>query len=67
VYLIVAAQVTGAGHAQGGALPVARGLVLYDALVHADLLRHCRPDAERVFVGKRAGRPTSARPTSTAG
>ena len=32
-------------------------LVLYDALVHPDLLKHCRPDAERVFVGKRAGRP----------
>lgn len=31
-------------------------LVLYDALVHPDLLKHCRPDAERVFVGKRAGR-----------
>lgn len=31
-------------------------LVLYDALVHPDLLLHCRPDAERVFVGKRAGR-----------
>jgi uroporphyrinogen III methyltransferase/synthase len=32
-------------------------LVLYDALVHADLLKHARPEAERVFVGKRAGRP----------
>jgi uroporphyrinogen III methyltransferase/synthase len=32
-------------------------LVLYDALVHPDLLKHCRPEAERVFVGKRAGRP----------
>lgn len=32
-------------------------LVLYDALVHPDLLKHCRADAERVFVGKRAGRP----------
>jgi uroporphyrinogen III methyltransferase/synthase len=31
-------------------------LVLYDALVHPDLLKHARPDAERVFVGKRAGR-----------
>ena len=31
-------------------------LVLYDALVHPDLLKHTRPDAERVFVGKRAGR-----------
>jgi len=30
--------------------------VLYDALVHPDLLALCRPDAEVVFVGKRAGR-----------
>lgn len=31
-------------------------LVLYDALVHPDLLELCRPGAERAFVGKRAGR-----------
>ena len=31
-------------------------VVLYDALVHPSLLAHARPDAERVFVGKRAGR-----------
>lgn len=31
-------------------------VVLYDALVHPDLLRHCRPGAELVFVGKRGGR-----------
>ncbi len=31
-------------------------VVLYDALVHPSLLEHCRADAERVFVGKRAGR-----------
>lgn len=31
-------------------------IVLYDALVHPDLLRHLRPGAETVFVGKRAGR-----------
>ena len=31
-------------------------LVLYDALIHQDLLRHCRADAVREFVGKRAGR-----------
>ena len=30
---------------------------LYDALVHPDLLKFCQPSAERVFVGKRAGRP----------
>ncbi len=31
-------------------------VVLYDALVHPDLLKYARPEAERVFVGKRAGR-----------
>src|SRR5688572_22456507 len=31
-------------------------LVLYDALVHPDLLELCRPGAEKTFVGKRAGR-----------
>ena len=31
-------------------------LVLFDALIHPELLSHCRPDAEIVFVGKRAGR-----------
>lgn len=30
-------------------------LVLYDALIHRDLLKHCRPDATLEFVGKRAG------------
>lgn len=30
-------------------------VVLYDALVHEELLRHCRPEAELVFVGKRGG------------
>lgn len=30
-------------------------LVLYDALIHRDLLGHCRPDARLEFVGKRAG------------
>lgn len=32
-------------------------LVLYDALVHPEILQHA-PNAERVFVGKRAGRPS---------
>lgn len=31
-------------------------VVLYDALVHPDLLTHAKPGAELVFVGKRAGR-----------
>lgn len=33
-------------------------VVLYDALVHADILSVCRTDAELVFVGKRAGKPS---------
>ncbi len=33
-------------------------VVLYDALVHPDLLARARPDSEKVFVGKRAGRPS---------
>ncbi len=33
-------------------------VVLYDALVHPDLLDRARPDAEKIFVGKRAGRPS---------
>lgn len=31
-------------------------VVLYDALIHPDQLQAVRPDAELVFVGKRAGR-----------
>ncbi len=31
-------------------------MVLYDALVHPELLAYARPEAERVFVGKRGGR-----------
>ncbi|MEM9986991.1 MAG: uroporphyrinogen-III C-methyltransferase [Bacteroidota bacterium] len=30
-------------------------VVLYDALVHPDLLLHAPPSAKRIFVGKRAG------------
>ncbi|MEM1418421.1 MAG: uroporphyrinogen-III C-methyltransferase [Myxococcota bacterium] len=33
-------------------------LVLYDALVHPEVLEHCREDAETRFVGKRAGQPS---------
>lgn len=29
--------------------------VLYDALIHPAVLRHARPDAEMLFVGKRRG------------
>jgi uroporphyrinogen III methyltransferase/synthase len=31
-------------------------VILYDALVHPDLLTHMKPGAELIFVGKRAGR-----------
>ena len=30
-------------------------VVLYDALIHRDLLAHCKPNAQLEFVGKRAG------------
>ncbi|SFB96079.1 uroporphyrinogen-III C-methyltransferase [Spirosoma endophyticum] len=30
-------------------------VVMYDALVHPDLLDHCHPDALKVYVGKRRG------------
>ena len=30
-------------------------VVMYDALVHPDLLEHCRPGALKVYVGKRRG------------
>jgi uroporphyrin-III C-methyltransferase len=30
-------------------------VVMYDALVHPDLLNYCRPDALKVYVGKRRG------------
>ncbi|UFH52450.1 uroporphyrinogen-III C-methyltransferase [Spirosoma sp. KNUC1025] len=30
-------------------------VVMYDALVHPDLLEHCRADALKVYVGKRRG------------
>jgi uroporphyrin-III C-methyltransferase len=33
----------------------AADVVLYDALVHPDLLNYCSPDTLKVFVGKRAG------------
>src|SRR5688572_30069954 len=32
-------------------------VVLYDRLVHARLLRHARPDAEKIDVGQAAPRP----------
>ncbi|MBW3622950.1 MAG: uroporphyrinogen-III C-methyltransferase [Armatimonadetes bacterium] len=33
-------------------------VVVYDRLAHPRLLRHCRPDAERIYVGKQAARHT---------
>ncbi|MBI4391186.1 MAG: uroporphyrinogen-III C-methyltransferase, partial [candidate division NC10 bacterium] len=32
-------------------------VVVYDALANPALLRHARPEVERIFVGKRAGAP----------
>ncbi|MCL5996717.1 MAG: SAM-dependent methyltransferase, partial [Chloroflexi bacterium] len=32
-------------------------VVLYDRLVHPDLLNHAPPDAARIFVGKEPGKP----------
>ena len=34
-------------------------VVVYDALVHPDLLEHAPPEAERIFMGKRAGQPSA--------
>lgn len=33
-------------------------VVVYDALVHPDMLEHCRHEAELIFVGKRSGHHT---------
>ena len=33
-------------------------VVVYDALVHPDILEHVRPEVERIFMGKRAGEPS---------
>lgn len=38
-------------------------VVLYDALVHEDLLNACDPAAEKIFVGKRAGRENERQPS----
>ena len=56
------AYLVGAGPGHPGLITV-RGprlleqadVVLYDRLIARELLGHCRPDAELVFVGKRAG------------
>ena len=59
VYLV------GAGQGDPGLLTLrgrdalaACDVVLYDRLAHPRLLRHCRPDAERIYVGKQAARHT---------
>ncbi len=33
-------------------------VVLYDALVNVELLHYCKPDAKKIFVGKRVNRPS---------
>src|SRR5262249_15815754 len=44
---------------RGADLLARADVVLYDALVHPDLLTRCPADCERVFVGKRAGMPSA--------
>lgn len=39
---------------RGRDLLASADVVIYDALANLRLLEHCRPDAERVYVGKRA-------------
>jgi uroporphyrin-III C-methyltransferase len=38
-------------------------VILYDALVNSDLLDRAREDAEKVFVGKRGGQPSTSQET----
>ncbi len=38
----------------------AADVVIYDALINSELLRECRPDAELIDAGKRAGRSSPA-------
>ncbi len=35
-------------------------VIVYDALIDPDLLDYARPDAERVYMGKRAGQPSAS-------
>jgi len=35
-------------------------VVVYDALVHPDILEQCQPEAELIFGGKRSGRHSMA-------
>jgi uroporphyrin-III C-methyltransferase len=44
----------------------AADVVIYDALVNPLLLRECRPDAELLYAGKRAGQPHLAQPAINA-
>ena len=58
-------HLVGAGPGDPGLISVraverlkAADVVVYDALVHPDLLDYVRPEAERIFMGKRAGEPS---------
>jgi uroporphyrinogen III methyltransferase/synthase len=58
-------HLVGAGPGDPGLISVrgverlkAADVVVYDALVHPDLLEYIRPEAERIFMGKRAGEPS---------
>jgi uroporphyrin-III C-methyltransferase len=41
-------------------------VILYDALVNSDLLDRAREDAEKLFVGKRGGQPSTSQETINA-
>src|SRR5581483_4135504 len=44
----------------------AADVVIYDALVNHELLHECRPDAELIYAGKRAGQPHLGQPAINA-
>ncbi|MGH7752345.1 MAG: uroporphyrinogen-III C-methyltransferase, partial [Gemmatimonadales bacterium] len=49
---------------RGQALLSRADAVVYDALANPALLSHCRPDCERLFVGKQGPAPSGARGAS---
>jgi len=40
-------------------------VVIYDYLANPALLQHVRPEAERIYVGRRVAGSTAIRPRST--
>ena len=45
---------------RGQELLRAADVVVYDHLVAPQLLRHCQPEATRIYVGKEGGKPSAA-------